>query len=249
MGRLFTFGCSFTKYDWPTWVDFVSTKFNETHNYGQPGAGNYYIYSKILEADFTHKLTKEDTVLVMFTSAVRYDFIGYGGGWNTFGNLYNSPLNGDFSEKYWSPLHGLNVFYTSIISTFDFLNKIGCKYKIMTAFNPKYVFEHLQFNIKNHTSNPFFNYQVDYISKTLPNLSLHDFSKDENKEHNKWYYFNSGVNNGYDGHPTIRNHHNWVKYHIPEYYDDKMVGLMERWESMVVGDREHNISIFKNIVK
>jgi len=33
MGRIFTFGCSFTEYSWPTWADMILHK-REGVNYG-----------------------------------------------------------------------------------------------------------------------------------------------------------------------------------------------------------------------
>jgi hypothetical protein len=37
--RLFTFGCSFTKNNYPTWADIAGTQFSYYQNWAQPGAG------------------------------------------------------------------------------------------------------------------------------------------------------------------------------------------------------------------
>ena len=37
MSRLFTFGCSFTNYAWPTWADFLGLEFEHFENWGVSG--------------------------------------------------------------------------------------------------------------------------------------------------------------------------------------------------------------------
>ena len=38
--RLFTFGCSFTKWSWPTWNDYIGLSFDEYYNFACGGADN-----------------------------------------------------------------------------------------------------------------------------------------------------------------------------------------------------------------
>jgi hypothetical protein len=111
--RLFTFGCSFTNYIWPTWADFLSLSYNEYHNYGKSGGGNQFIFESLIEADITHKFTKNDTVVIMWSTYHRHDLYkdGY---WNTPGNILNAePLYDQaYLRKYFdikgSVLHSLN---------------------------------------------------------------------------------------------------------------------------------------------
>lgn len=35
MTRLFTFGCSFTKFFWPTWADILGQEFDYYENWGR----------------------------------------------------------------------------------------------------------------------------------------------------------------------------------------------------------------------
>jgi len=58
MGRLFTFGCSYTAYTWPTWADFVGTKFDFYQNWGRLGSGNTIIASKLYECQYVNKINK-----------------------------------------------------------------------------------------------------------------------------------------------------------------------------------------------
>ncbi len=75
MRRLFTFGCSFTNYKWPTWADFIATEYDYYENWGKSGAGNYHILSQLFECNQINNFTKNDTVLIMLTSFTRFDMI------------------------------------------------------------------------------------------------------------------------------------------------------------------------------
>ena len=91
MKRLFTFGCSYTNYRWPTWVDCLSPEFDHAHNWGQSGAGNHYIFNSVMEADQRHQFDLNDTVVVCWTSTTRDDRY-VDGRWHTLGNMFASPI-------------------------------------------------------------------------------------------------------------------------------------------------------------
>ena len=69
--RLYTFGCSFTKYKWPTWADFIGTQFETYENWGQPGAGNFFIATQVYECCQRNCVGVDDTILVMLSSTNR----------------------------------------------------------------------------------------------------------------------------------------------------------------------------------
>ena len=73
MKRLYTFGCSFTNYKWPTWADILSKEFEYFENWGRPGAGNSYITNAVVEASIKNKFTKDDTIMIMWSSMTRED--------------------------------------------------------------------------------------------------------------------------------------------------------------------------------
>jgi hypothetical protein len=72
-GRLFTFGCSITQYDWPTWADIAGTKWKKFENWGEAGAGNSFIFNSIIECDLQHHFDAQDTVAIMWTAPARHD--------------------------------------------------------------------------------------------------------------------------------------------------------------------------------
>ena len=71
--RLFTFGCSFTKYAWPTWADIIGTNYKTHYNLGHAGAGNYYVALKLYETHLKYNITSNDDVIIMLSSANRLD--------------------------------------------------------------------------------------------------------------------------------------------------------------------------------
>lgn len=99
--RAFLFGCSFTHYIWPTWADLIAKEIPETHIYAQSGAGNFYIYQALIEAIVTHKINRDDLVLVMFSNVTREDRYTRKDGWITPGNLFfQDTYDSKFMDKF-----------------------------------------------------------------------------------------------------------------------------------------------------
>ena len=98
MSRLFTFGCSFTKYTWPMWSDILGLEFDHFENWGVSGGGNVCIANRVLECHIKNNITPEDTVVVQWSTHLRNDFHTfkyppYGhdkeAGWKTKGSIFN----------------------------------------------------------------------------------------------------------------------------------------------------------------
>ena len=235
MGRLFTFGCSFTSYIWPTWADFVGLNFNEYQNWANAGAGNYFIASRIYECDSVNKFTEDDTVLVMFSQYFRNDMIDKESNWVNAGNIYNQTLYGhDFVTKYWSEEHGYFMTWYNILSVKKLLDGIGCKYKFMSAFD----ISSQKGSIEN-TSKRMVQCSND-LQKFLSHHNLMDFN--ENKPQYNFI-------DEFDSHPTLTTHLDWVKSYLPEYYTNDMDTYAEKWESLVEKDKKNTYKNFKDIVE
>ena len=72
-GRLFVFGCSFTKYYWPTWADIIGQEFEYYENWGEIGSGNLRIAHRITECVYKNQIGPNDTVFVMWSGITRED--------------------------------------------------------------------------------------------------------------------------------------------------------------------------------
>jgi hypothetical protein len=137
-GRLFTFGCSFTRYNWPTWADILGKEYLFFHNWGYPGVGNRAIVERVAEAHTVHDINKDDTVIIQWSSHLRHDYArpdlinDADGMWKTKGNIF-SAWNEDVFDKKWVEtfwnkkayyLHTLN----SILLAKQFLESTGCNW-------------------------------------------------------------------------------------------------------------------------
>jgi hypothetical protein len=71
--RFFAFGCSFTNYKWPTWADIIGKDIELYVNWGQLGAGNYFIFNSIIEADARYNFTKDDLIIIFWSIKERED--------------------------------------------------------------------------------------------------------------------------------------------------------------------------------
>lgn len=103
--RLFTFGCSFTEYYWPTWTEIISLDLDiPCYNYGRSGAGNQYIANTVVQADKFYNFNKDDLIIVSWTSVCREDR-WKSNTWITPGNIYTQ---GDYDtawvEKWADPV-------------------------------------------------------------------------------------------------------------------------------------------------
>lgn len=151
-----TFGCSGTKYRWPTWADIVLRNAEleglDTDNWGVPGAGNLFIAIQIQHAIATGLLKAGDHAFVCWTTFPREDRL-VNGKWITPGNIFNQSSNqitypNDWVEKFADP-----EFYTirdcSLINaTRHTLDQLGIK---QTVFSLDW--EDVNYNGINHITN------------------------------------------------------------------------------------------------
>lgn len=71
--RFFAFGCSVTNYKWATWADIIGQDIEFYENWGEPGGGNAFIFNSIIEANTRYNFTKDDLVIVFWSTKERED--------------------------------------------------------------------------------------------------------------------------------------------------------------------------------
>lgn len=101
LSRLFTFGCSFTNYHWPTWADILGQDYSQYYNLGRSGAGNLYIACQLSEAVNRYNITDQDRVIIQWSSPLRED--RYTDQWLTWGNVFEvetSPYPQDWVRDF-----------------------------------------------------------------------------------------------------------------------------------------------------
>lgn len=131
--RLFTFGCSFTQYKWPTWADILGKNYDFFENWGKCGAGNMYIGNTVVQANIQHSFTKDDTVIIMWSNMMREDRYLYNTGWVGAGNIYSQGIyDEDFVRKYVTVRGCYLRDMVQIYLIEQLLEKIGCKYHFLS---------------------------------------------------------------------------------------------------------------------
>ena len=137
MSRIFTFGCSFTKYNWPTWADLLSNRYL-VFNWGLPGVGNRAIVERLAEAYAYQKISSDDIVIIQWSHIYRHDYARPdvwstdSKMWKTRGNIF-SPNNQKLFDKKWienfwsSEAYFLHTLHNIIIAQ-QMLKSIGCKW-------------------------------------------------------------------------------------------------------------------------
>lgn len=130
-GRLFTFGCSFTRYCWPTWANILGEEFDSFENWGKAGAGNSFILYSLMECHQRNNLTTDDTVIVMWTSAGREDR-WVNNAWIAPGSIYNQDTyDQNFVVKFADPTGYLIRDLAILTATRHVLDNIGCTYHFL----------------------------------------------------------------------------------------------------------------------
>lgn len=121
MSRLFTFGCSFTHWPWPTWADIIEYELAIPHqNWGLAGLGNVGIHARLIECDMRNAFTQDDIILVVWSSWSREDRYNvtksrHNLGWSVTGDVLHT-YDKEFIDNYWSINNDLMKNSTAIIS-------------------------------------------------------------------------------------------------------------------------------------
>lgn len=109
--RIISFGCSFTKYIWPTYADILKAE-----NKGWAGCGNERIFYQVLDQYKHDKFANHDLIIVQWSSAYRFDYLKEDGWteadgplrlsetnkhiWNAVKTWYNESYEEDKTENY-----------------------------------------------------------------------------------------------------------------------------------------------------
>lgn len=258
--RLFTFGCSFTSYWWPTWADLLLSQI-DGQNWGLSGVGNKCIFESLIECDLVNQITSEDKIIIMWSGFTREDRY-MNNHWMGFGNVYNAEPQYDkaFLTKYWDDkgciLHNLNFICAAI----KLLEAKGCDWT-MASMVPLSTLENLQDITEDMSS---FKQHLSFIEQFKVKWIRQDLcSFFQESDCLKFTWDGPKIKKlfkatpFFDNHPTPLVHYNWLKKHfdpsvlppeslVKEY--EEQVNALSQLEDMhpMVGQRKQITScIFK----
>jgi hypothetical protein len=138
MNRLFTFGCSFTSYLWPTWADILSLDNPSYFNWGHPGLGNRAIAERLSEAHARFKISKDDLVIIQWTSHLRHDWMNNKfpktdhSAWRTKGSIFTKENQKIFDHKWMQQFWDERSYYIHTLNHINLaqglLKSTGCNW-------------------------------------------------------------------------------------------------------------------------
>lgn len=268
MSRFFAFGCSYTRYSYAPWADFVGSNFDYYCNYGRGGASNTYILNRFIEANSVHNFNKDDYIVVMFTGFGRYSYMPNRPDntidWVTNGDLYEYHHNTkdrvikQFVDQIYSENSAIYSSWIAVQTIKEILLVKNIKHKFFMSVDNSHYLESDGSKWGRH-----YNIHNSMIQKTkeIYNLLNDQESVDEwkkNKYSNKDYVTWTDENNRIDHHPTQKMHFELMKEKLPEFNTvksqntfDQVSMLFKNDSQKVQGDRfliEYQNLILKNII-
>lgn len=224
--RLFTFGCSFTQYHWPTWADILGNDANYFENWALAGGGNDFILNRLVECNQRNRLTKDDLVMIMWSGVTREDH--YNELWQLRGNIYTCHDAGDILKNR-SPQGYLLKSLNYIAAAKSILDSIGCEYHFLSMLP----IGALEFDAQQPNSEMLDLYQ-DVLSSVKPSVFEVVYDCDwSSTEPKVWLNFNG--RQGYDPHPAPSLHLEYLMKTFPDLRLSKSTKVfVESWTQRVV---------------
>ena len=209
--RFFAFGCSMTKYYWPTWADIIAKEIPESYNYGQSGGGNLFIANQITEANIRYKFDSGDLVVVMWTGISREDR-WLNGQWLTPGNIYTQNYYDENFIKKFTDSKGYLIRDLSLITMCKgYLDSLGIDYYMLNMAP----FESMQYATYEKTFNnsrEVLNFYHNTLSCIKPDILTIEYNGVWPQHPIK----GRGKGQTADYHPDTQGHANYLQKVFPE---------------------------------
>lgn len=242
MPRFFAFGCSFTRYVWPTWADIIGRSYDakDYHNFGMIAAGNEFIFHQIMQAKNHYNFGPEDLILICWTNFAREDrYIC--GQWLASGNIFSQKLYPENWVRQWFDLRGALIKTSGWISAaMDSLDLTGCRHQHFSMM-PMDLINIDDACYKDMVYQDIFDIYGVYYQRFLPSMVGHLFDSlplCRNPSAPLVRYAGQDLPHG-DNHPTPAQHLRYVdEVLIPVLDFDLLVddgprSWVNEWESMI----------------
>jgi hypothetical protein len=218
MSRFFSFGCSFTEYVWPTWADIVGDQYDYYENWGRGGGGNQFIFNSLIECHARNTLTKDDTVIIMWSNVLRED--RFFKNWVLPGNIYTQEYYDKEFVKKFVTIRGCYVRDLAFMSAADIiLSSIECEYHFLSMVDIVSP-DNYNHNDQSDEIKDILETYSSTVNKIKPSVHKTVFNYD-------WY------SRGYrtDYHPRTREHLEYLDQVLPE------ISIAESTRKLIVDDK------------
>lgn len=230
--RCFSFGCSYTRYYWATWADFIGCNFDSFTNFGRAGASNTFIMNKVFEVNEIVKFDpRTDYIVVMFTGMSRFSYISKRTkSWTTLGNIRNISKDdpdyfaiSTFVDNIWNESWAIYQTWIAVKAVKEFLTSKNLKHKILMGIDNSYY----------KTNADILDLDPSDIEKIKDIYNMLDVeeSLDEyvSSDRQKIYFKENNIS---DDHPTQISHFKYMSKYFPEFISNKSVNLLQKAEKV-----------------
>ncbi len=236
--RLFTFGCSFTSWHWPTWADILGQEFKgRFKNLGMCAAGNEFIFHRLIECHARENLTKDDLIIICWTNFAREDRYLPDRGWTTAGNIFTQNLYNKEWIKRWFDLRGALIKTVGFISAVKMiLDQIGCRYEFISMMPMDQINEYdIIFLGEEHKD--VLQLYAQTLSHIKPSITETLWGKGSYQSHNPVnFYYEQGGHIIWDNHPGPSEHLDYLNLMLPELgitLSSETIDYVNVWEQKV----------------
>lgn len=222
--RFFAFGCSFTEYFWTTWPEIIAKDLNidEYYNFGLTGAGNEFMFNRLMQVDNEFDLNENDLVIVCWTNTCREDRYA-NNYWITPGNIFSQKeYSDDFVKRYYQ------MPESSLVHDFAY---IKASQTLLEFKNPQWhflqMFDILEFANQWNTSIKF----DDSFTRIFNNIqsclqpSFYEVLWNNNLKNAKTSNFKFN-----DSHPTPIEHFIYLKNVFDHNWNDQTINQLNQLE-------------------
>lgn len=215
MKRIFTFGCSFTAFRWPTWADILVNHFEnnglEGYNLGKHASSNQYSFIKFMEMNAKFHFNKDDLIIFCWTSICREDRYISERGWETTGNvLTQNVYPKEFNEKWVDPIHYYFRDCAMISAVKIILESIGCNYHFFSMNRLEE--DENEANKVTHHTNRIMDYYADDLK--MHSIPVMDFMKRNVDRKGPKVFYGQDKQIYEEQHPTPKEHLSYLNEFI-----------------------------------
>lgn len=245
MSRLFTFGCSFSSYQYPTYADYMGSLFDIHYNMASAGAGNHYILSSFLNALREYNINKDDYIIYQTTGIPRHDSIDKSNQWNNEGNI---GYDQDKIKEYGFSFINSAFYLITALNLLWYMKNNGYNLTII----PMISYQHMQnlgeigydYEFTNNEESKKLHSKMIELYKIerhiMIDTDMFTFQYDCNEKSHYWYNVNTDHEIQNDDHPSTKTHLKFAKYLCKKYIKndnsyrldtDKITNLCNKWEN------------------
>jgi hypothetical protein len=251
--RLFTFGCSYTQYKFPTWADFLGLEFDHYENWALAGIGCRAIAERLTECHARNNITKDDVVIVQWTTHLRNDFYTplslrdrEGMNWKTWGSVFSEKNQRLYDRKwletfFFEPAYVMHCLNHMLMAQL-MLDQIGCTW-YMTSIGD---WTKLSSDLDDITGSGEKKITAISIEKDFPELSIyvdpiwnnrkekwiHPIALTANELPNDWWWFQEPHDKEpwREQHPSPKQQVHWLNTYLrPKLGLGNPPSFQEQW--------------------